>query len=217
MSEKQPFTEPSPEEYEKITQPYRLAIGEVALAWNGLQESLARLFWLAIGTQEGNVPLAIWHSTANDRAQRGMLKAAANARWRNDARIKDSIVWLLDESDKMSEKRNNALHSPFDFLTHHDGTHTFTPSGLSMNPRAKKLGEEDLLNKLDWYASTIQILHGYSWALFTAIAVPSHYAWPDKPQLPRFSPSRLVNNHIIKPSPNNLSPRLDHSRGYLNL
>jgi hypothetical protein len=80
------FEEPTPEEFEKITQPYQLAIGRVALAWNGLQESLADLFWVTLGIENGVIPGAVWHALQSDRLQRQVLKAAVKARWANDAK-----------------------------------------------------------------------------------------------------------------------------------
>ena|SRR5258708_375181 len=62
----------------EIFEPYVLALGKVAHAWNYLQEALALLFCTITGMDE-SIALAIWHSTTNDRTQREMLRAAIGA------------------------------------------------------------------------------------------------------------------------------------------
>jgi len=57
--------------------PYALAIGRLALAWNNLHERLAALFWTILGAGVMNQPIAIWKSANFDRPRREMLKAAA--------------------------------------------------------------------------------------------------------------------------------------------
>ncbi|MCX7309122.1 MAG: hypothetical protein NTZ72_14715, partial [Afipia sp.] len=41
--------------------PYAIAIGELALAWNGLHDVLGRLFWTIVG-KSNYASLAVWHS-----------------------------------------------------------------------------------------------------------------------------------------------------------
>jgi len=59
-----------------VMEPYVMALGKVAHAWNYLQEMLCELFCSVTGL-ENNTGQAIWHSTTNDRAQREMLRASA--------------------------------------------------------------------------------------------------------------------------------------------
>jgi hypothetical protein len=42
----------------------------MAIAWNGMQEIFAELFWVVTDIPNGSISLQIWHSTNNDRAQR---------------------------------------------------------------------------------------------------------------------------------------------------
>jgi hypothetical protein len=56
-------------------EPYVMALGKVAHAWNYLQEALGQLF-CAVTEVDMDTGQAVWHSTANDRAQREMLRAA---------------------------------------------------------------------------------------------------------------------------------------------
>jgi hypothetical protein len=132
------------------------------------------------------VPRAIWHSTQSDRAQREMLRAALDAAavehlfGRNQA-IED-IKWLLNEADKLAERRNNALHAPYVIIADHHGTR-FAPMDFSGNPRAAKLVKKDLLIEFAWYADCARVLSDYAFAVQYAPALP-HQPWPGRPALP---------------------------------
>jgi len=84
-------------------QPYVTALGQLALSWNDLQESLAGLFWTSMLTappQAGNVvrytALRVWHAVKSDRSQRDMLKASFNdqAVDRGRPRFVEDANWL---------------------------------------------------------------------------------------------------------------------------
>src|SRR5579863_6520290 len=61
--------------------PYVRALGQIALAWNDLQESFADIYWtlhLCGPPQPGDLidytPLRLWHGIASDRQQRKQLR-----------------------------------------------------------------------------------------------------------------------------------------------
>ena len=56
-------------------EPYALAIGRLAMAWNDLHERLANLFWTVMGAGFLDRPIAVWNAANFDRARREMLKA----------------------------------------------------------------------------------------------------------------------------------------------
>ena len=101
--------------------PYVAALGQLALAWNGLQESFAALFWTMslngppkAGDFINDAPLWIWHSIKSDRSQREMLKAAidhTSVDWQR-SKLKDDAIWLINEAMKLEDLRNDALHAP---------------------------------------------------------------------------------------------------------
>jgi hypothetical protein len=83
--------------------PYVTALGQLALAWNDLQESLAGLFMTLVNPppKEGDfvtyTPLWVWASIKSDRSQREMLKAAINhspTNW-NRCRMTEDLNWLI--------------------------------------------------------------------------------------------------------------------------
>jgi hypothetical protein len=104
------------ERAQQARKPYVIALGELVIAWNSLQENLADLFWVITGVSNGAIPLAIWHSTNNDRAQRQMLRAAVEAAFAKEKKIKDDILWLVDRANALADQRNDAIHSPFWFI-----------------------------------------------------------------------------------------------------
>jgi hypothetical protein len=97
--------------------PYATALGQIALAWNGLLERLAFLFCMVMGGGQVNHFFATWYAIKNDRAQRDMLLAATKVDIANLSlycpKLKEDITWLLKRCDEIEEARNDALHSPF--------------------------------------------------------------------------------------------------------
>ncbi len=64
---------------DKAFEPLALALGQLALSWNDLHETLAIVFCSVMGGGSTTHLLAIWHALTSDRAQREILKAAVNA------------------------------------------------------------------------------------------------------------------------------------------
>src|ERR1022692_594393 len=60
-----------------VFRPYAITLGQLALAWNELHESMALLFCTTMGGGYSNQFLAVWHVLKVDRAQRDILLAAA--------------------------------------------------------------------------------------------------------------------------------------------
>ena len=174
-------------------QPYVMALGKVAHAWNYLQEALGQLFCAVTELEEGREGTAIWHSTTNDRAQREMLRAAARVTWNKRLtadlpKAKEDIKWLLDEADKVAERRNNAIHAPMAAST--DGKNVELVAAVYYgNPRAHKLVGKDILAEFEWYEHCADVLTRFARLARTAIntdAVP----WPDRPQMPTLRPKK---------------------------
>jgi hypothetical protein len=96
---------------------YALAVGKVAYAWNHLQERLGQIFGIVLGAEANHfIATAVWYSSDSDRAQQAMLREAITAspadRWLNRPKAKDDIIWLLKEANKLTDDRNNAIHTP---------------------------------------------------------------------------------------------------------
>ena len=105
---------------ERKFKPLAVEIGWIAYEWNRLQEALAELFTDAMGAKD-YVSFAVWHSVRSDLAQREMLKAAVAYREAN-APPEFKPIWravteLILDTDKISIKRNDALHVPLMFVS----------------------------------------------------------------------------------------------------
>lgn len=181
----------------KAYEPYALAIGQVALAFNHLHEMLGVLFGAVMQTSVSGIgqSFLVWHSSQFDRPKRHMLKAAlggmsATAQARLPT-FRDEVVWLLHQVDELEEVRNNTIHSPLLLFTpdlERDGAEPHwgrvMPDALLGNPRAKKLiGKSDLLNEFRWCRDTARALSIYSVHMGFSLFDPSQ-PWPKRPRLP---------------------------------
>lgn len=187
---------PLDDEDEQLLAPYRYALGEAALEWNKLQETLGLLFGTIIQPVYPMMPsiaLAVWHSIKSDRTQRDILSAAANARFtdaeKTFTQAKADIKWLLDEVNKLADSRNNVVHSPMvvmGFATQGEPEKTVVRvSGFDMygNPRATALNkQQDILGFFAWSSECSKIFDLFTQNLIVALIRSS--AWPSRPQLP---------------------------------
>jgi hypothetical protein len=103
--------------------PYVTALGQFALAWSDMQESLGALFWTLMSPHsvEGAVahhePLFVWYAIRSDRSQRDMLKAAVNhltIDWQRTLLVAETN-WIIDRANELEDRRNDAIHSPLVF------------------------------------------------------------------------------------------------------
>lgn len=96
---------------------YIAALGQVASAWNHLQQELGQLFTTLSGTDR-HIALTIWNSSSDDRTQRRMLSAVLHVSDDETGWVvaypsaQSDIEWILSESEKVANRRNDAIHSP---------------------------------------------------------------------------------------------------------
>lgn len=172
---------PNQEVIDEAFQPYLLAVGRVAHSWNYLHERLGQLFASVFGG-DCRVALAVWYTVDSDRLQRKMLKSAVNATGDkrlegNIERIKD-IEWIINEADKVADRRSNAIHGPCSISLGRGGL-TISPAYFYGNPRAKKLIEKDILTEFRWCESASDTLSRFTKDVERALVVGS--AWPERP------------------------------------
>src|SRR5690349_17271953 len=140
-----------PKTHRAALKPYLLALGELALAWSGLQETLGLLFAAVVANNDGRISQAIWQSQNNDRSQRELLRFANEARaWPKDSKANDDIAFLLADIQSLQDKRNDAIHSPYILwygIQDATGELRFKlePRTFHGNVRANKLKDKDLL------------------------------------------------------------------------
>jgi len=181
---------------EKIFKPYVSAIGELALAWNDLHEKLGILF---IGHfSPHRLASALWNSQQFDRPRRSMLKVVIEnlpeLTQSDYPRLRDDVLWLLGEVDKLEDARNTAIHSPLLLkvddsrlavgnITVNLGVPSVVPNLWLKNSRAMKLEQKDLLTEFRWCRDASMVLRDYALMLEYA-TMPEECPWPDRPSLP---------------------------------
>jgi hypothetical protein len=168
---------------QRPTDEHALAIGRIAISWNEFQESLAELFARLFGKRRWRHALAAWQALSNDRAQRDMLRAVAEARFGTDSRASQEVGWLVDQAHQhLSDGRNTGIHMPLMVLRDLNDIVSILPLALFGNRRAKKMLGKDLLNEYTAYEEDIRDMSTFSIALQFRISA-GRGAWPQRPQL----------------------------------
>lgn len=167
---------------------HAIALGQLALAWNELHESMALLFCTIMGGGYSNQFLAVWHVLKADRAQRDILVVAAKEINGHtiaiNKKLADDVKWLCGQADRLEDTRNDALHSPLFGSGRKRAERTVTPiTGLG-HIRAQKLADtKNVLKHFEWCRDSAMALTEYCRDLDRAFAERKN-TWPDRPKLP---------------------------------
>jgi len=105
----------------KSFRPYAEAIGQVALTWNDLHETLGILF-TEVAFEGSLAAQDAWQSLIVDRAKREMLKSVLVGMTVPDdrpelAQLRDDVIWIIEQTSAAEDGRNAAIHTP---LLSHD-------------------------------------------------------------------------------------------------
>lgn len=195
---------PSENTIDNAFAPFAMEIGKLTRSWNILQENLGEIFAQIVNDTNHNIPLAVWYSTHNDRAQREMLRRAyASFGAINNRRhpmAKEDIKWLLDRCDSLADQRNDALHAPLMLaISESNKTIEVMPAYFLGNPRALKLKNKNILEELRWYRESAETLREYALSIGFYLGQDGT-SWPEKPLMPTLGqthphrPSRRKNN-----------------------
>jgi hypothetical protein len=162
--------------------PVAIALGQLALEWNDLHETLSLLFCSVMHGGYANQFLAIWQSLKVDRAKREILLAALESDIERGLPkpCVDDIKWLCGRIDVLEEEKNNALHSPF-WST---GDKIVPVTGLG-HVRARKLAEkENVINEFRWCRDRTLDLKEFASQMNGAMG-GSGKPWPKRPPWPK--------------------------------
>jgi hypothetical protein len=185
---------PTEKQMQKGFKPYATELGMLVYSWNRLQKALGDLFCLVCGDGNRDIPRAAWNAVTNDRLQRQMLLAAALASKSIPTKGKEEVKWIVDRAEEFEDRRNNAIHTPFEFSTGPEMKgFVLGPAWYSGHPRAIKMRGKDLFDEFRWYGETATVLARYARDLFWPLLTndrPMHpNTWPQRPQLPRLGRS----------------------------
>jgi hypothetical protein len=189
---------------EKPFRRYTSIIGQANLAWNDLHISLSNIFMqvcsLSIPNSKEKNYLhikshQIWHSTQSDRGSRAMLKAALRGMSPDEKakypKLIDDVEWLLKETKKLEETRNNVVHAPLLLITKSElmpeVDNWVVPSAQS--PRGSKLLGKDLLKEYRWCRDAAVALRDNAEAIqltlyHHSLGTLPPGAWPHRRSLP---------------------------------
>jgi hypothetical protein len=175
-----------------VFRPYTAALGQIALAWNGLHSAMAMLFCTVMGGGMSNQFPAIWHTLKNDGAQRDILQAAAKDSFGYaspvGAKVFEEITWINGQARKVSDARDDALHSPlWGFKRGRPEPLVVPVTGLG-HVRAKKLADAQrgLLTEFRWCRDSSLVLTDYVKDIDELLCrdpLPL-LSWPERPSLP---------------------------------
>src|SRR5689334_2338290 len=163
---------------------YVAAIGQAAIAWNGLHEALRSLFALFLASETVPTHAAIWYSQNNDRAQRNMLMALARSDY-DHGDISDEIFqrvrWLINAANDLATVRDVAIHAPL--VSDSKSITPWTLHGIG-HPKAIKLLDKNLLAEFRWCRDAAITLTDFCLRLEFALTRIRPYPLPDIPSLP---------------------------------
>jgi hypothetical protein len=169
-------------------EPYFAALGRVAHSWNHLHEELGKLFCSVSGL-ELHHGMAIWHKLKSDRSQRDILTGAINARaqesdWAESRpRAAEAIINLLNETNALAERRNNAIHAPCSVAIHGNRKDfQIVPVSFFGNDKARRLVGKDIIEEFNWYERCANTLKKH--ATDCRLAVDARLSSPEKPLMP---------------------------------
>ncbi len=181
-----------------VFKPYAEAIGQVALTWNTLHQSLSLIFSVLIaGGDYGGQLLAMWQSLKVDRAQRAILLASVKnsvpdiqTTW---PKIAKDIEWICGKITSLEDARDNAIHTPFwGFKRSTNEIIVMPVIGLG-HVRAAKLWSKDILKEFHWLRDSSLKLHEFAKEIYYCLIsenVRAHglpvkqLSWPERPQMP---------------------------------
>ncbi len=194
-------TEQEIEAAEQALEPYKLALGKVAHAWNHMQEQLGRLFCM-VANLDDLMGMSIWHALKSDRSQRDILLSAAIAAdrdpdWNKDfPKAKADIKWLLQKVNALTDGRNSAIHAPI-FSTA-VGEAEIRPFVFYGNPNAARLLGKDILAEFDWQERYFSAVRSHAAAMTNPLLArrfSEMWPWPDRPLLPTVGQKSSHQDH----------------------
>ena len=167
---------------DKSFRPYVTAIGQAAIAWNGLHEALRELFLVLMGDNDYLGDSTVWHSLRSDRSQRQLIIGVVKSRHETGElsdQIRENIGALLKQCNTVADARDNVIHAP---LSSEKGR--IVPDAKHGNPRASNLLNKDLLTEFRWCRDAALVLTDSTYRMVTALTDPSRFPWPKTPALP---------------------------------
>ena len=196
--------------------PYALAIGQVALAWNDLNETLGSLFVNLVGAGIDDKVQAAWQALTSDRSKRDMLKAAIGELSLKEERLNPSakveMKWLFGQLERLEIERNHAIHAPLASFSHPiwrmdvlglNMPEGVAPDDIRGNRLASKLVGKNLLAEYRFIRDEAIILRDYIEDIESAWNWTDKRPnrWPERPRLPNRGMKKMDSSQPRGDSP----------------
>jgi hypothetical protein len=186
-------------------------IGEIALAWNALQDALFVIFWTTATENRDDdysIAYAIWHTFQSDRSQRELLMAVATANAKLPKGLVGHLKWAVDRASELSTFRNDAVHTPVRFIPISGGQPIPIPDEISARKQAvERLRRNPTARTWRLVRGDLIVLADFCNAIYGNIVVSGlSTTWPDRPRLlalpskVRKRRKKFLNRKIPKPS-----------------
>ena len=165
---------------------YTAVIGELVWASNYSHLAFEILFSHVATPADYQVGRSIWHSSPSDSGQLQMLGVAAeiSERLSKDKKMRDKILWAVDQGKKLGVSRNDAVHS-LTFITRGKPAKVAISEVGTKPTRYRKLeSNADLKKHYRRVKDDLWKLGRYVHALWPLVAgFPAHDPLPRKPLL----------------------------------
>lgn len=192
--------------------PHVTALGQLALAWNGLHEVLAFLFCHAMGAGYSNHFLTVWHALKVDRAQRDILLAAVKTTPLAvpPPKFAEEIRWICERADVLEDARNDALHSPLWAQKSGPNNTVVGPMVGLGHVRAQELLQKHLLSEFRWCRDAAMLLHDFAYDIDLSLSDHTR-PWPKRPAWLARGQTKRQSAHRRTQQAN--APRAPRSKG----
>jgi hypothetical protein len=169
-----------------VFEPYARSLGQLALTWNSLHESLSFLFSVILTGGFDQQSFSVWHELKADRAQRGLLVGAVKGDQNTrPTAFRDDLLWLCGQADRVEESRNDAVHSPLWVDDLNPQRRQVQPRTEFGHKRAKNLATKNLLAEFRWCRDYSILLGQFADDIRLSLTTDGQTPWPHRPKEPR--------------------------------
>ena len=191
-----------PRKQQMAVRSYGTAVGELVWASNHCLNHFNLLYREIFSKDDIKIAVRTWHTGRSDSSQLDMVEAAANGSRMIRLSTVDEIVWAIVRARKLSEKRNDAVHSTttFHMKRPNSPVKVITSSISTLPSRFEKLSViRNLARHFRVVRNDFIQLTNYVYYLWNEVAFPGYQPLPKRPRLrsvPEDSEKKKLNRNL---------------------
>jgi hypothetical protein len=168
----------------KVIHPHALAVGELSWASNYCLTICNLIYRHLFDKEDWNIAVRTWHTLRSDQAQLALVEAAVLGNRRLPQFLHGEILWILASAKKLSEKRNDAIHTPIVFLNSRT-RFKLRPSEFSTFPARyeRLLKSKSLILIFRKSTGDFLALTGYALSIYLKLANNEQGSLPKRPKM----------------------------------